>query len=208
MRPLQAGKRFGELGADLYDLHHRGDQKSHEQRVSEEAADGQRAGENLPRSEKHDERSDHAEQHARGKAHDRGCGKTLNYVVQQPQHARGKHLLLARFGVVALHHANPAERFRQAPGELGTDFASFAKDWANGLKRLLQREPKDAKKTEGQQRHDRADAEKNDQRNARGEQSANQIDQPGADQVAHSFDVAHDARDQDATFGRVMKRHR
>ena len=43
-RAFQAGQRFGELGADLHDLHDRRNQEAKEQRVGEESADGQHPG--------------------------------------------------------------------------------------------------------------------------------------------------------------------
>ena len=35
-------------------------------------------------------------------------------------------------------------------------------------------------------------------------EAAHELDQPGADQVAHAFDVAHDARHQHAALVRVV----
>ena len=42
----------------------------------------------------------------------------------------------------------------------------------------------------------------------RRQQAADEIHQPGADQVAHAFHVAHDARDQRAALVRVVVGHR
>ena len=39
----------------------------------------------------------------------------------------------------------------------------------------------------------------------RSEQSSNKIDQSGADQVSYAFDIAHDARDQNAALGGVVE---
>src|SRR5436190_14878352 len=100
MRALQSGKGFGELRADLNDLHYRRYQESHEERVSKEAADGERSSENLPRSKEHDYRADDPQQYAGGEAHDRGRGKTSNYVLQQAHDASGKDLLFAILGVI------------------------------------------------------------------------------------------------------------
>src|SRR5262249_61825428 len=60
VRALQASHRFGKLRSNLHDLHHRRYEESHEQRVGEEAANGQRTSENLPRANKHNDRANHS----------------------------------------------------------------------------------------------------------------------------------------------------
>src|SRR5256885_10664341 len=48
MGTLEAGKGFGQLRTDLYDLHHRRDQKSHKTGVREKFAVSHRTPLNLP----------------------------------------------------------------------------------------------------------------------------------------------------------------
>ena len=52
-----------------------------------------------------------------------------------------------------------------------------------------------------------ADAQQEDQGEDRGQDAADELDQAGADEVAHAFDVAHDARDQHAGLVRVVVGH-
>ena len=47
-----------------------------------------------------------------------------------------------------------------------------------------------------------------EERQHRGEQAADKLDQPGADQVAHAFHVGHDARDERAGAVLVVVGHR
>src|SRR3954453_19789270 len=82
LETFEAGQRFCKLGPDLHDLHDRRDQESHEHRISEELTDSERASENLPRPDIHNNCADHAEQYAGGESHDRSCGQTSQNVVQ------------------------------------------------------------------------------------------------------------------------------
>ena len=52
---------------------------------------------------------------------------------KKPLHAAGKDGGLALFGVIALDDAHAAERFGQAAGDFGVDFAALAEDGADGL---------------------------------------------------------------------------
>ena len=51
----------------------------------------------------------------------------------------GEDFCFARFGVIALDHAHAAERFGEAAGDFGIDFAALAEDGANGFEGLAQR---------------------------------------------------------------------
>ena len=101
------------------------------------------------------------------------------------------------FGVIALDDAHAAQRFRQPAGDFGVDLAALAEDGADGLERLAQDA---APKTE----HDRerepviSGLMRSSMTRAMngGQQPAEELDQTGADQVAHAFHVGHDARDQ------------
>ena len=71
---------------------------------------------------------------------------------------------------------------------------------------MLSSEPvRNKQEAEREDGHQGADSEQDDQRDTRGEQSAGKVDQPGSDQVAHAFYVAHNARDQDAALGGIME---
>ena len=203
---LQAGDRFGDLGADANHLKQRRGQVSEEHGVGEEAAQRQLAGENLARSHEHDDRADDAHQSRGRQAHDRGRGQRAKDILQQALDSRAEHLVLALLGVIALHHAHAAERFRQAAGDLGVDLGALAEDGTDGPKGLAQAESEDQQKAEGDGGHHRADANQNGEGNDRGEQAADKVHQAGADEVAHPFDVAHDARDQHAGLVGVVIR--
>ncbi len=135
---LQPGDRFGDLRADADHLEQRGSQISQEHGVGEEAAERQLAGENLARAHEHHDRADDAHQRRRRKAHHRGRGERLEDVVQQALDAGAEDLVLARLGVVALHHAHAAERFGQAAGDFGVDLAALAEDGPDGAEGLSQ----------------------------------------------------------------------
>ena len=119
-----------------------------------------------------------------------------------------KTLLLALFGVIALHDAHAAQRFGQPAGDFGVDFAALAEDGPDvreGLAAAPSRRP--ARNSDGDAGHQRADAQQNDQRDDGGHDAADELDQAGADQVAHAFHVGHDARDQHAGLVGVVIGH-
>ena len=69
-RPLEAGERLGQLGADRDDLEDGRDEEPEEDGVGEEAAQRQRPGEDLARPDEHDDGADDAEEDRRREAHD------------------------------------------------------------------------------------------------------------------------------------------
>jgi len=109
-----------------------------------------------------------------------------------------RKLLLPALGVIALDHAHTAQRFGQPAGDLGVDLAALAKDWTDGPECFASRESEHDQESKRQHRHGSTDVEEPHQCQGGGEQSAAQLDQPGADQIAHTFDVGHDARDESA----------
>ena len=195
-RALEAGERLGELRADGHDLEDRRHQEAQEDRVGEEAAHRQMAGEDLARPDVHDRGADQPEQHGRGQAQHRGRGQRLQHVVEQPLHALREHAALARLGVVALHHAHAAQRLGQPSGHLGLDLAALAEDRPERAEGPAQHEAEDRERAQGDEGHDRADAQHDREREDRGQQPAQELDQAGADQVPHALHVAHDARHQ------------
>ena len=120
----------------------------------------------------------------------------LKTFLQEPLDAGAKDRMLAVLGVITLDHAHASKRFRQASRDFRIDFSALAENGPNGAKRLAQSEAEYQQKTEGNTGHHRANANQNGERDDGGHQSANELHQPSADQVAHAFNVAHDARHQ------------
>ena len=139
-RALQAGERFRYLRADAHHLEHRRHQERQEHGERHEAADGEIAGQDLPRADEHHHRAHHPHQHGGAKAHQRDRGERPQDVLQQPLHPARKHGPLALLGVVALHHAHAAQRFGQPPRHLRHDLAALAEDRPDDSERLAQRE--------------------------------------------------------------------
>ncbi len=110
--------------------------------------------------------------------------------------------------MIALDHANAAERFGQASGHLSIDLRAFAEDGPDGLERLLQDDGEDQKDDEGEQRHLRTDVQQPGKREDSGQNAADKVDDAGADEVAHALDVAHDARDEGTGAVLVVERNR
>ncbi len=125
-------------------------------------------------------------------------GDGADDVVEQALDAGGKDAGLAVLGVIALDDADAAERFGEAARDLSVDFGALAEDGTDGLEGLLQDEAEDDKDAEGEQRHAAADADEDAEGDDGGEDSADEFEQAGTDEVADAFDVGHDARDQGA----------
>ena len=98
------------------------------------------SGDDLARAEVHDERADDAQEHGGGEAHQRLRGERADDVVEQALDAAGEDARFALLGVVALDDADAAERFGEAAGDFGVDFAALAEDGADGLEGALQNE--------------------------------------------------------------------
>ena len=161
----------------------------------------------LARADVHDYGADHAQQQTGRKAHHRSRGQSSQHIFEQTLHSVCENLLFAIFGVITLDHANAAERLREPARDLGIDLAALAKDRADRPKGFIERNRKEQQESEGDAGHHGADAEQHHQRDTGGQQTADQIDQSSADQVANAFDIAHDARDQHAALGRIVKRN-
>ena len=124
--------------------------------------------------------------------------------VEQPLDAAREYGGFALLGVVALDHAHAAQRFGQAPGDFGVDLAALAEDRPDLGEGLATARSEDRDEQRGQPGHQRADPQQHHQRDHGGHQAADEFDQAGANQVAHAFDVGHDARDQHAAFVGVV----
>ena len=112
--------------------------------------------------------------------------------------------MLAIFGMVALNYAHSAERFRESSAHIGVDLAALPKDRANRCERLLQSEREDRDADERDHGHAYTDADQNDECQHRRQQTAQKIDESGADQVAHAFHIGEDARHHRSRFGRIV----
>ena len=156
---LQACESFCDLSSDGNDLNDRCHEKAQEERVSEEASDGQSASHNLVRAHIHDYGAHYSHQQASRQAHDRCRSERAHHILQQAAHASGKDRFLARFGVISLNHADATQRLRQAAGYFRIDFAALAENGPNGAECLIERECEAEQKTECQHGHDPADAE-------------------------------------------------
>ncbi len=84
-------------------------------------------------------------------------------------------------------------------------FGTRAEDRTNGGKRFVEPHAKNQQHSEGNQRHGHADAQQDHQGQYCGHQAADEFNQAGADQIAHAFDVAHDAGNQNSGFVRIVK---
>src|SRR6266511_2018663 len=69
----------------------------------------------------------------------------------------------------------------------------LAEDRPHRREGLVEGHDEDEQDAEGDQRHDIADAQQDDQGDGGGEQTPCELDQAGADQVPDPLDVAHDA---------------
>ena len=208
-RALQPGDRFGDLRADRHDLKHRRDQQ-HQERVERQPLAGchSAADDGVSAEFVHQRADDAHHRHAR-QTHQRGRRDRLQDVVEQPLHSGGEDRFLAIFRVISLHHANAAERFRQAAGDFGGDFRTRSKNGANGLEGLADRRCQKPQLIPKAMLVIRTlVCSRYTERQDGGHQAADEFDQSRADQIAYAFHVAHDARDENAGFVRVVKRNR
>ena len=163
------------------------------------------AGVNLMRPDIHDESAHDSHQNGCRKRHQRHGRQAAHDVVEQPLDAAGENLRFALFGVIALDDAHAAQRLREASGNLRADFAPFAEDGPDGFECLAQGERRrPAQLASETPRHQRADPEQQHQCDHGGQYSADELDHAGADQVAHAFDIRHDARHQLAGLVRIV----
>ena len=206
-RALQSRQCFRDLRADHDNLENRRDQQPQKNGVGHKGAERHVPGNNLARSQKHDERADHAEQRGGRKAHQGSRGEGLEHILEKPPHACGKHRGLASFSMVTLHHAYAAQRFREPPCDFGVDFGPGAKDGTDHFERIAEKEPEAEQNRTSQGRHENADAQQNDRGKCCRQHPAHELDQSGSHQVSHPFHIAHDARDEDACLVGVVVGH-
>ena len=100
--------------------------------------------------------------------------------------------------MIALDDAHAAQRLGQPAGNLGVDLAPLAEDGANHLEAILQNKDERAHHCEDGERDRSAAMQQKKEHQHSGQQAADKLHQPGADQVAHAFHVGHDARYQRA----------
>jgi hypothetical protein len=130
---------------------------------------------------------------------------TLSSRRRTPTLKDGRFALL---GVIALHHAHAAQRLGQPPRHFAVILPRSRKMGRIVLKRVLQNKDENADHRENDQRHPHAAMQQEDERHHRRQQAAHKLHQAGADQVAHAFHVAHDARNQQAAAVLVVEADR
>ena len=83
----------------------------------------------------------------------------------------------------------------------------FPRSRKSGRSFLKRKRHHPAKQPQGPAECDRGQTpvqiKKHDERDHRGNESANQLHQAGADKISNTFGVGHDARDEDAGLGRI-----
>ena len=85
------------------------------------------------------------------------------------------------------------------PVTSAVDLCALSKDGADFLEAVLQHENKSAHDGEDRKRYDHAAMQKIDKRENRGAHATDKLNQSRADEVAHAFHIAHDARHQRAS---------
>ena len=123
-------------------------------------------------------------------------------------HAILEHLTLAFFGRVHLDQTDTADRFCQTSRHFGGDHTSLAKDRAQPLECDRHADAKDREKEHGRTGEPPVEIKQHHQRAKRTDESANQLNEPSADQIANAFRVVHHARNEHATLRTVEKTHR
>src|SRR5881296_1331856 len=111
---------------------------------------------------------------------------------------------LAFFRVKAFDHAHTSKRFRQASGDLGVDLSALTENRANRFECLAKNQAEDQKKAERQKCECRIDPDEKSKRNDSGEQPADEVDESGSNEIANSFYIRHDSRNQGSGLVRVV----
>ena len=176
--------------------------------VGNEIAGRHFARENISRAEIHHGRRDDSHQRRGGKAHQGGGGECLKNVIEQFLDADAEDFLFPFLGVVALDDAHAAERFGEPAGDFGIEFWPRAIHGPDFFERLAEPEPEDQDSDEGGHRHRDAHAKQVGEGDDRRHDAADKIHQTRADEIPDAFDVAHDSRDEDSGFVRIVEGHR
>ena len=150
------------------------------------------------RAKVHDKGTDDAEDSGRGERHEGLRSKRRDDVVEKSLGTGSEDVGLTLLGVIALDDTDAAEGFGEAAGNFGIDLGALAEDGTDGLEGTLQDETETSRTTkltiviwtlslmriaEGEECS---------------EDSAEEVDDSGADEIADAFDVGHDASDEGA----------
>jgi len=157
------------------------------------------------RTHVHDDSSNDSEDDGGGERHEGLRSERADDVLEESVDTGGEDGGLALFGVVALNDSDAAERFGEAAGDFCVDLGSLAEDGADHLEGSLQDEGEGRHDDEGQQRHANGDVHQVGEGQERGENASDKVDDAGADEVANSFDVVHDASDEGASAVLVIE---
>ena len=203
INPVEPRECFGDLRADGRDVDQGQRDESHEKDVLDElpqrhglCEDGASADEN------HDDR-DRSDHELSEGSDARDASHRRRNIAEQPVRATREHQSLAALRPVRLHDANPSQRLGEPAGDLGVDLATLAEQRAQFGERI--RHPA-AEQREDENRHRRqfpVQPEQHAQRDRGGDESPDELHQPGAHQIPDALSIGHDARDEDPGLGRV-----
>ncbi len=160
------------MRADAHDLKDGSDHECQKCRIAHELADRDFSLQHLARTDQHDQSPHNPAQRGRGKAHHGHRGQRAKNVFEQALDATRKYLVFARLRVISLYDAHAGERFRKPPADLGVDFRTLAKDWAQHAERFPKSNHAHQKQRERQAGHHRTNAQQHDQRNYRRQQAS------------------------------------
>ena len=110
--------------------------------------------------------------------------------------------------MIPLDHADAAQRLGEPASDLGVNLAALAKNRPDSRERLVERHRKAYQRADRDERHLRAGAEQQNERNSGGDQSAGKIHEAGAQQITHALHIAHDAGNQATCLVDVVKCNR
>ena len=130
------------------------------------------------RAEEHHDAADHAEQHMEERPRIEVAVRRFQDIVEQALHAASENICFPALGMITLHHANTAERFRQPASDLSVDLAALAKYRTNGAEGVCRLSAEDDKNPKASTVIGDADVEEPDQSATPPSASLRQI-QPG-----------------------------
>ena len=198
VRAIEARESLSQLRADVHDLEDGRNHEGEKHVVLKVVADAPRAAEHIVPAQPHDQRRNQPQHRGGRRGKHAGHGERLHHVLQKPLNTCRKNSGFAIFGVIALDDTHAAERFRQAARDFRVDLTALAEDGTNGLECILQNEHKNAEHRKHRERDRNAAMQEINKGEYRSQHAAQELHQPGADQIAHAFDVGHDARHQRA----------
>src|SRR5262249_12983870 len=207
VHPVEARKSLGDLSADTDHHEYRRHHKTQVKCKSEKIADGHLAGQNHPASNDHHGYANDAHQQSRSQTNN-GCGKERPPdILKEAKRSGFEDSGLPFFRMKAFDHAHTGKRFRQTPGYLRVDFSPLAENRPDRFECFAQNQAEDEKKAERQNRKRAVDSHEQSKRNYRREQPADEVDESSPNQIAYTFDIRHDARNQRSSLICIVIAH-